>query len=101
MHSYLRAGKAGAVHASQDCIEIIHAQPGRLVLKYHYFRTLRAAPPVPISPTEIGNGDPNPFVQIDNDSLRDIRIYNAGFIGLGRPATTCPPWSEKIDSAAP
>lgn len=90
VRNYLLAGKAGAVNATQDCIEISAAQPGRLVLKYHYFRTMRAAPPMPISPAVIGNGDPNPFVQIDNDSLRDIRIYNAGFTGLGRPATTCP-----------
>jgi len=90
VRSYLLAGDADSVKATQDCIEISDAQPGRLILKYHYFRTMRAAPPMPISPAAIGNGDPNPFVQIDNDSLRDIRIYNAGFTGLGRLATACP-----------
>jgi len=89
--SYLLAGQAASVQAVQDCIEIRSAQPGRLVLKYHYFRTLRASPPLRLTPAAIGNGDPTPFVQIDNDSLRDIRIYNAGFTGLGRAPVICQP----------
>ena len=89
LRSYLLAGRAGAVKATEDCIEISNAQPGRLVLKYHYFRTLRAAPPMRLSPALMGNGDPNPFIQIDNDSVRDIRIYNSGFTGLGRPDAAC------------
>ncbi len=91
VRSYLLAGQAASVQAVQDCIEIRNAQPGRLVLKYHYFRTLRASPPMRLTPAAIGNGDPTPFVQLDNDSLRDIRVYNAGFTGLGRPPATCQP----------
>ena len=91
VRSYLLAGQAASVQAVQDCIEIRNAQPGRLVLKYHYFRTLRASPPMRLTPAAIGNGDPTPFVQLDNVSLRDIRVYNAGFTGLGRPPATCQP----------
>ncbi len=85
----LMAGEARSVEAVQDCIRIRGARPGRLVLKYHYFRTLRAWPPMRVRPVVIGNGDPNPFIQVDNDTLRDIWIYNAGFTGLGRPAAAC------------
>jgi hypothetical protein len=90
VRSFLLAGQAASVQAIQDCIEIRNAQPGRLV-QYHYFRTLRASPPMRLTPVAIGNGDPTPFVQIDNDSLRDIRIYNVGFTGLGRPPAICQP----------
>ncbi|MGO9059749.1 MAG: hypothetical protein ACLQU2_20570 [Candidatus Binataceae bacterium] len=91
VRGYLLAGQAASVRAVQDCIEITNAQPGRLVLKYHYFRTLRASPPMRLTPAAVGNGDPTPFVQLDNISLRDICVYNAGFTGLGRPPATCQP----------
>lgn len=89
VRSYLLAGDAAAVTATQDCIEIKDAKPGRVILKYHYFPTLRASPPIRLTPTPVGNGDPNPFIQIDNDAKRNIRIYNAGFTGLGRPREAC------------
>lgn len=87
--SFLMAGEARAVAASADCIRIKGAQPGTLVLKHHYFKTLRAWPPARLRPVVIGNGDPVPFIGVDNDVLRDITIYNAGFTGLGRPANAC------------
>ncbi len=88
-HTFLISGKAASVEASQDCIQIKAAEPGRLVLKYHYFKTLRADPSMPITPVSAGNGDPNPFIQIDNQAKRDIRIYNAGFTGWGRASAAC------------
>jgi hypothetical protein len=88
-HTFLMMGKAATVSASQDCIQIKGAQPGRLVLKYHYFRTLHADSPISISPAPIDNGDPIPFIAIDNDAPRDIRIYNAGFTGWGTGAKAC------------
>jgi len=88
-HSFLRQGKAAGVSASADCIRIKRAEAGRLILKYHYFRTLSADPPIPIGPEPVGNGDPNPFIAIDNDAPRDIRIYNAGFAGWGRASKAC------------
>ena len=88
-HTFLMAGKAGSVGADQDCIRIKAAEPGRLILKYHYFKTLRTDPPVGISPAQIGNGDPIPFIAIDNDARRDIRVYNAGFSGWGNAVAAC------------
>jgi len=89
-HTFLMAGKAGSVNADQDCIRIKAAEPGRLVLKYHYFKTLRTDPPIAMSPAPIGNGDPIPFIAIDNDIRRNIRVYNAGFSGWGSAAAACP-----------
>ncbi|MGO9453182.1 MAG: hypothetical protein ACLQDV_19390 [Candidatus Binataceae bacterium] len=88
-HSFLSTGKAASVSASQDCIQIKDAEPGRLVLKYHYFKTLRVSPAMAIEPVAVGNGDPNPFIQIDNDAKRDIIVYNAGFSGWGRAPAAC------------
>ena len=88
-HTFLAAGKASSVSADQDCIRIKAAEPGRLVLKYHYFKTLRADPPIVMSPAPIGNGDPIPFIAIDNDTRRDIWVYNAGFSGRGSAAAAC------------
>ena len=88
-HTFLMEGQAGSVSASQDCIEIRGAEPGRLIVKYHYFKTLRADPPVAIAAAALDNGDPNPFIQVDNDARRDIRIYNAGFTGWGRAGRAC------------
>ena len=88
-HSFLMSGKAAMVSASQDCIKVKAANPGRLVLKYHYFRTLRADPAVLLSPATLDNGDPVPFIAIVNDAVRDIRIYNAGFTGWGSAAKAC------------
>jgi hypothetical protein len=89
MHSFLITGVASSVEATPDCIQIKNAKRGRLLLKYHYFKTLRASPPMRITPVSIGNGDPNPFIQIDNDAMRDIQIYNAGFTGIGRATSAC------------
>ena len=89
MHSFLMAGKAASVRSSQDCIEIKGAEPGRLILKYHYFKTLRVDPPIPMGPAPLDNGDPNAFIRVDNDAVRDIRIYNAGFTGWGRAKNAC------------
>ena len=88
-HTFLMTGKAGSVSADQDCIRIRAAEPGRLILKYHYFKTLRADPPIAMSPAPIGNGDPIPFIAIDNDARRDIRVYNAGFSGWGNAVAAC------------
>src|SRR5262249_37382266 len=88
-HSFLMAGKASSVSAEQDCIRIRAAEPGRLILKYHYFKTLRTDPPIAMSPAPIGNGDPIPFIAIDNDVRRDIRVYNAGFSRWGSAASAC------------
>jgi hypothetical protein len=88
-HTFLMSGKAGSVSADQDCIRIKAAEPGRLVLKYHYFKTLRTDPPIAMSPAPIGNGDPIPFIAIDNDVRRDVRVYNAGFSGWGSAAAAC------------
>ena len=84
--SMLLEGRADSVRASEDCIRIRGAQPGRIVLKYHYFRTLRATPGIPLNPIAAGNGDPVPFIGIANDAARDITIYNAGFLGIDHPA---------------
>jgi hypothetical protein len=89
-HTFLLAGKAGSVSADQDCIWIKAAEPGRLILKYHYFKTLRTDPPIAMSPVPIGNGDPIPFIAIDNDVRRNIRVYNGGFSGWGSAAGACP-----------
>lgn len=89
VHSYLLAGQARAVRAQTDCLEIKDALPGRIVLKYHYFRTLRSWPRLPIHPVAVGNGDPIPFIAIDNDTMRDLRVYNAGFSGWGGHAAAC------------
>jgi small basic protein len=89
-HTFLMAGKAGSVSADQDCIRIKAAAPGRLILKYHYFKTLRTDPPIAMSPAPIGNGDAIPFIAIDNDVRRDIRVYNSGFSGWGSAAAACP-----------
>jgi hypothetical protein len=88
-HNFFVEGTADSVTATQDCISIKQARPGHLVLKYHYFRTLRASPPMRVSSVSIDNGDPNPFIAIDNNTIRDIQIYNAGFTGRGRAATAC------------
>src|SRR5262249_44126669 len=85
-HSFLKAGRARSIHAAQDCIAIRDAEPGQLIVKYHYFETLRTDPPIPIGPAPLNNGDPNPFIRIDNDQKHDVFIYNAGFTGLGRRA---------------
>lgn len=84
--SFLLEGRAASVRAYEDCIQLKGAQPGQLVLKYHYFRTLRATPALPLHTVALGNGDPVPFIGIVNDAPRDITIYNAGFLGLDRPA---------------
>jgi hypothetical protein len=84
--SFLFEGRAASVRAYEDCIQLKGAEPGRLVLKYHYFRTLRAAPTLALIPVAAGNGDPVPFIGLVNDVRRDITIYNAGFLGLDRPA---------------
>ena len=84
--TFLLEGRAASVRAHEDCIQLKEAQPGRLVLKYHYFRTLRAAPPLPLQTAALDNGDPVPFIGIVNDAPRDITVYNAGFLGLDRPA---------------
>ncbi|HEY2485509.1 MAG TPA: hypothetical protein VGI36_10190 [Candidatus Binataceae bacterium] len=88
-HTFLMSGKAGSVSADQDCIRIKAADPGRLILKYHYFKTLRTDPPIAMSAAPIANGDPIPFIAIDNDVRRDIRVYNAGFSGWGSAADAC------------
>ncbi|MBV8137269.1 MAG: hypothetical protein JO121_16815 [Deltaproteobacteria bacterium] len=88
-HTFLMAGKAGSVSADPDCIRIRAAEPGRLILKYHYFKTLRADPPIALNPAPIGNGDPIPFIAIDNEVRRDIRVYNAGFSGWGGAVAAC------------
>lgn len=84
--SFLLEGRAASVRAYEDCIQVKGAEPGRLVLKYHYFRTLRAAPTLALIPVAAGNGDPVPFIGLVNDVPRDITIYNAGFLGLDSPA---------------
>jgi len=89
VHSYLLAGQARAVHAQTDCIVVKDAQPGQIVLKYHYFATMRTWPPLPIHPVAVGNGDPVPFIEVDNDTARDLRIFNAGFTGWGSMAAAC------------
>jgi len=88
-HSYLMAGKAASIRARADCIAVKAAEPGRLVLKYHYFKTLRTDPPVPLGPQRLDNGDPNAFIRIDNDATRDISVYNAGFTGWGQASRAC------------
>jgi hypothetical protein len=88
-HTFLMSGKAGSVSADQDCIRIKAADPGRLVLKYHYFKTLRTDPPIAMSPAPIGNDDPIPFIAIDNNVRRDILVFNAGFSGWGSAAAAC------------
>ncbi len=82
----LAAGHAASVTAGEDCIVIRSAQAGPLVLRYHYFKTLRAAPPLRIAPAPVGNGDPVGFIAIQNDVPRDLVVYNAGFTGRGTPA---------------
>ena len=89
VHSYLLAGSARRVRARPDCIEITAAAPGRIVLKYHYFKTLRAAPAIPLRPVAVGNGDPVGFIEADNDAPRNLRIYNAGFTGWGGAHAAC------------
>jgi hypothetical protein len=84
--SFLLEGRAASVRAYEDCIRLKGAEPGRLVLKYHYFRTLRASPTLALIPVAAGNGDPVPFISLFNDVPRDITIYNAGFLGLDSPA---------------
>ncbi len=84
--TFLLEGRAASVRAHEDCIQLKEAQPGRLVLKYHYFRTLRTAPKLALQKIAPGNGDPVPFIGIVNDAPRDITVYNAGFLGLDRPA---------------
>jgi len=84
--TFLREGRAASIRAYEDCIQIRKAQPGRLVLKYHYFRTLRTQPNLPLQAIEAGNGDPVPFIAIVNNAARDIVVYNAGFLGLDRPS---------------
>jgi len=84
--SFLLEGSAASVRAYEDCIEVRGAQPGHLVLKYHYFRTLRTSPALALQPIAAGNRDPVPFIGIANDAPRDIIVYNAGFLGLDRPA---------------
>jgi hypothetical protein len=84
--TYLLEGRAASVRAHEDCIQLKDAQPGQLVLKYHYFQTLRAIPSIPLRAIAIGNGDPAPFIGIVNDAPRDITIYNAGFLGLDHAA---------------
>jgi hypothetical protein len=88
-HTYLMAGNARSIRAVQDCITIKRAKPGPLIVKYHYFSTLRTDPPVSIGPAQLDNGDPNPFIRIDNDRERDIYIYNGGFTGWGRRSAAC------------
>ena len=88
-HTFLQMGKAATVSATQDCIIVKTAQPGRLVLKYHFFSTLRADPRLLLRPAPLDNGDPIPFIAIDNDATRDIRIYNAGLTGWGTPRRAC------------
>jgi hypothetical protein len=88
-HSFLLNGRARSVRATQDCIEIRDAQPGRLILKYHFFRTMRVRPPMHFGPASVGNGDPTGFIQLDNDATRDIEIYNAGFSSFGRAIDAC------------
>ena len=88
-HSFLLEGRARSVRATQDCIEIRDAQPGRLILKYHYLRTMRVRPPMHFGPASVGNGDPTGFIQLDNDATRDIEIYNAGFSSFGRAIDAC------------
>jgi hypothetical protein len=84
--SFLFEGRAASIRAYDDCIQLKGAQPGRLVLKYHYFRSLRTDPALPLIPVATETGDPVPFISIVNDALRDITIYNAGFLGFDRPA---------------
>jgi hypothetical protein len=84
--TFLINGRAASIRAYEDCIQVRGAQPGRLVLKYHYFRTLRTQPKLAMQPTTAGNGDPVPFIEIVNDAARDIIVYNAGFLGLDHPS---------------
>ncbi len=56
--SFLFEGRAASVHAYEDCIQLKEAQPGQLVLKYHYFRTLRATPALALIPVTVGQRRP-------------------------------------------
>jgi hypothetical protein len=84
--SFIAQGSAKAVRARPDCIQVTGAASGRMVLKYHYFRTLRVSPPIPIGPAATGNDDPIPFIELRNTASQDLKIYNGGFLGMDGPS---------------
>jgi len=75
--SWLNRGKAD-VRFDYDQIELRSPSQGSLVLKFHWIKTLKSEPPLPLKPIYLEN-DPVPFIEIDNNSGADrILIFNAG-----------------------
>lgn len=66
----------GSVIAGLDRLVISEASAGRLILKYHWIKTLYAEDGVKIFPVQIGD-DPVPFIGVDNSAAKDsITIRN-------------------------
>jgi hypothetical protein len=69
---------SGDLLADYDEIKIANASTGRIVLKFHWIKTLKCDPPLPMRPVFL-MGDPVPFIQLDNAmGSKNIRIFNAG-----------------------
>jgi hypothetical protein len=67
----------GRLEAFPDRLHIADATPGKIVLSFHWIRTLSARD-AKITPVVLP-GSPLPFIQVDNAAgLRDIDIVNAG-----------------------
>jgi hypothetical protein len=67
---------SGWAQSSSHGIEIHDASPGRIVLKYHWLKSLRASPGVEILPFKT-EGDSWPLILLNNrGALTDISIWN-------------------------
>jgi len=69
---------SGTVSWDYDRIQIEKPSKGKIILKYHWIKTLRAKPEIPVEPIYLLD-DPVPFISIDNKTdANEIVIYNAG-----------------------
>lgn len=68
----------GELSYNYDQIVVKNPTPGPLVLKFHWIKTLRAEPDLPLQPVYLKD-DPVPFISVpDTQGAATIRIYNAG-----------------------
>jgi len=69
---------SGELSFDYDTIQIKNASPGKIIVKFHWVKSLKSTPPLTLTPVYLRN-DPVPFIQIDNNiGTKRINIINQG-----------------------
>ncbi len=88
---------SGSLAAKLNQIDVVGSSQGGVVIKYHWLEGLATDPVLPIREYRV-EGLPIGFIEIDNGSVRDFKIYNA--YRPGPPFSDGPPRSRAISGGS-